>query len=99
MKLSGNSGFALLLIGFGILILLNQFGLGLGSVMSYLIPIAMAVLGYVGMKNGRTVIGAVLFAFGCFILLGKLSWLFGFIIAIGFIWYGVTMLKRRPKIY
>jgi len=94
MKRSGNTGFAILLIGCGALILLDKIGLGLGSLMSYIIPIAMVLLGWMSVQRGSRFFGWVLMVVGAIILLGKFSGLIGLIVAIGLIGYGVTMLKR-----
>lgn len=94
MKSKGNSGFAILLIGFGALILAGKLGFGLGHLMGYVLPLAMMVLGWVGIQRGRTFIGWVLLVLGVIILLGKVSGLIGLIVAIGMIGYGVTMLKK-----
>ncbi|MCS7461775.1 hypothetical protein N0M98_16595 [Paenibacillus doosanensis] len=95
MRLNRHSGLALLLIFFGALILLNKFGFHTGHVMSYVFPVAIAGLGWLGIKNGRSVIGWILLVFGGLLLLGKLSGLIAIAVAIGFICYGVTLLKNK----
>lgn len=99
MKLNGQSGFALLLIALGALIILHKlgfvFGHFFGVLLGYLFPVAMVFLGYVGFRSGRKLIGGVIAILGIVILLGKLSGLIGLLIAVGFIVYGVTLLGRR----
>lgn len=97
MKLNGKGGFALLLIGCGALILLNIFGISLGGLMGYLIPIAMIVLGYLGFQSGNRLVGGAIFLLGAILLIGKLSWLIGLVIAIAMIAYGVTMFKKTDS--
>jgi lia operon protein LiaI len=99
MRLNRHSGLALLLIMFGALILLNKFGIHTGHLMSYLFPVAMIGLGWLGLKNGKTFIGFVLMAIGGLILLAKLSGLIAVAIAIGLIIYGFSLLKKKPSIY
>jgi hypothetical protein len=99
MKMNRNTGIAALLIFFGALILANTAGFHMGSLMGYLIPIAMIGLGYLGIKNGKKVIGSVIGVIGAFILLGKLSWLIGIVFAIGLIVYGVSMLRKNSQSY
>ncbi|MFE5324294.1 hypothetical protein ACFQ88_37155 [Paenibacillus sp. NPDC056579] len=95
MRLNRHSGLALLLISFGAIILLNKFGFHMGHIMGYLFPLAIAGLGWLGIKNGRTVIGWILLVFGGLILLGKLSGFIAIAIAIGFICYGISLLKKK----
>lgn len=99
MRLNGKSGFALLLIAFGVLLLLSKVGLGLGWLMSYIIPLAMIGLGYVGIKNGSKFFGWVIFVIGLIALVGKFAGLIGFIVAAGFIVYGVSLLKKDKQAY
>lgn len=95
MKLTRNSGLALLLIFFGSLIILNKIGVHTGHLMGWLFPVAMVGLGYLGIKNGRTAIGWILMGLGGIILLGKLSGFFAILIAIGLIVYGISMLRGK----
>ncbi len=91
---SGN-GLALLLIGFGGLIILGKLGFGLGFLFGLLIPILIILLGVVAWKNGNRLVGGVIAAVGVFILLGKLSVLFVWAAAIALILFGVSMLGRK----
>jgi lia operon protein LiaI len=94
--MKGKKGFALLLIFLGSLIVLD-IGLGLGHVMGFIIPLAMVCLGYVGIKNGSKLFGWVLFAIGLLVLVGKMSGLIWIALAVGFIVYGWSLLKRNSK--
>ncbi|WP_010271514.1 LiaF transmembrane domain-containing protein [Paenibacillus senegalensis] len=94
MKLNGTSGFALLLIGCGALIVMNILGVSLGGLMGYLIPIAMIGLGYVGFQNGKKLLGGVIFLLGAMLLIGKLTWIIGLIVAVAMIAYGVSMISK-----
>jgi hypothetical protein len=91
---SGN-GLALLLIGFGGLIVLGKLGFGLGFLFGLLIPILMIALGAMAWKNGNRLIGGVIVVVGGFILLGKLSFLFIWAAAIALILFGVSMLRSK----
>lgn len=97
MRLNGNKGLALFLIAMGALIILDKIGFGLGHLMGYLVPAAIIVLGYIGIKNGSKFFGWVFFILGLLILLGKFSGIIGFIIAIGLIFYGVSLFKKRTS--
>lgn len=98
MNINKNSGFALILIVFGVILLFSSFGVNiLGGLMGYLIPIAMIALGYYGIKRGSSFFGWIILVIGIIALLGKLSWLFGLVIAIGVIAVGVSMLTRRQS--
>lgn len=99
MKLNGKSGWALFLIGCGVLILLGKLGLHFGYLMSFLFPIALVGLGYIGIKNGSKFFGWVIFVIGLIALLGKFSGLFAFLFAAGLIYFGVSMLKKKPSAY
>ncbi|WP_282939868.1 hypothetical protein [Paenibacillus sp. RC67] len=97
MRLNRHSGLALLLIFFGAIILLSKIGFHTGHIMSYVFPIALVGLGWLGIKNGRSAIGWILLVFGGLILLGKLSGLIAIAVAIGFICYGVSILKKKSR--
>ncbi|MEW9700990.1 hypothetical protein [Paenibacillus sp. SI8] len=96
-----NTGLAVLLIAFGALILLNKLGIHMGpfigSIMGYVIPLAMVGLGYVGIRNGSK-IGWVIAGLGIIILLGKLAGWVIILLAIGLIGYGFSMLAKRSHV-
>lgn len=99
MQINRNSGFALLLIGFGVLVLLSGLGLGIGKFMGIIIPAVIMFLGYIGIKNGKSLLGWSLFTIGFIILLGKFTGLFGLIISIGLILCGLSLLKKGRNAY
>ncbi|MFD2672240.1 LiaF transmembrane domain-containing protein [Marinicrinis sediminis] len=86
---------ALLFISLGLFILLGQLGWIVGNLIGWLVPIAMILLGYYGVKHGKGFIGWILLIIGTVSLLGKMSGLIGWLIAIGLIWYGLRMLKPK----
>jgi lia operon protein LiaI len=95
MKWNSNSGLALFLIVCGALILLSKIGFGIGPVLGYVIPFVVAALGYVGIKNGRTVLGSIVLVIGLIMLVGKFASVIGFILAVGLIIYGFSLLRRK----
>ncbi|GLI10575.1 hypothetical protein YDYSG_66090 [Paenibacillus tyrfis] len=96
MKMNRHTGLAFLLIFFGALILSNKLGFHLGHhIMSFLFPAAMVGLGFVGLRNGKTIIGWGLIIFGGLFLFGKLTGLFAILIAIGLICYGISLLRNK----
>lgn len=96
MNRNNKSGFAFLLIGLGVVILLGKFAAGfLAGLMGYLIPILMVGLGYYGVKNGSRFFGWVIMVLGVIILFGKMAWIFGLLLAIGMIVIGVSMLSNK----
>lgn len=102
MRMDRNKGLAILLIVVGALILLNlipAFGFLVHEIIGYLIPIAMIVLGYYGVRSGNTVIGWVIMILGLLILMGKLSWLIGPLLAIGLIIFGIALMRGRGRRY
>lgn len=99
MRMNGKTGFALLLIAFGVLLLFDKIGFGLGWLMGYLIPLGLVGLGYIGIKNGSKFFGWVIFIIGLIALFGKFAGLIGFLIAAGFIVYGISLLKRDKQAY
>lgn len=92
MRLNRNTGLAALLIGLGVMVLLNQLGV---NVFSWLVPIALVGLGYYGIRQGRSTIGWVVLIIGLLGLMGKLWGLIALLLPIVLIWYGWTLLKRR----
>jgi len=99
MDLKGKNGWAIVLIVLGSLILLDKLNFGFGHLMGYVIPVIMVLLGYVGVKNGSKFFGWVILVIGIMILLGKLSGLIGLAIAIGLIFFGVSMFKKDRRAY
>lgn len=103
MRVNKGNGLALVLIVLGGLMLLGKFtpffGHFLGLLISYLLPVAMIALGYYGVKRGNTVFGWIVLVLGALILIGKLSWLLGPLLAIGLIVFGIMMLKDRRRTY
>ncbi|GIQ68382.1 hypothetical protein DUZ99_00920 [Xylanibacillus composti] len=99
MELSKRNIWALILIGLGLLIILNRFGLGLGPLMGWIIPLALIGLGYIGIKNNRSFFGWVLLIIGLISLLGKFAGLMGLIIAVALIWYGISILRKGGRAY
>lgn len=95
MKKNGSSGFAILLILCGALILFGRFSFGFGHLLGYLIPLAMVVLGYYSIRSGSKFVGWVIMILGGLILLSKFSWIIGIVIAIALIGYGVSLLKKN----
>lgn len=95
MNPSGKNGLALLLIVCGGLILLSKLGFMVHGLMGILFPLALSWLGYYSIKRGRTVIGWILLVVGVLALLSKLSGLVALFIAVGFIYYGMTLLSNK----
>jgi lia operon protein LiaI len=98
MRFISNKGFAVLLVVCGVLILLDKVGLGLGSLMGFLISITMMVCGYIGIRGDKKVIGWVLFIIGLMILLAGSSGLIGFLLALGLVLCGMSLLKRSTNV-
>lgn len=94
MQKKGNT-LAIILIALGAFILLGKMGFLLGGLFSYLIPIAFIALGYYGVKAGNSFFGWVFIIIGAISLIGKLSWLFGVIIAVGLIVWGIALLTGK----
>src|SRR5690606_37495105 len=69
--LEGKKLAAVLLILLGVLIIAGQLGF-LSSLMGFLVPILIILLGVVAWRNGNRAAGAVVGAVGGFMLLGKL---------------------------
>jgi lia operon protein LiaI len=95
MSMNRTSGLALLFIVLGGLVLLNKMGLHF-HVMGYLVPLAIAGLGYMGIRNGKK-IGWFFAILGIVILAAKLSWLISILFAVLLIAFGVSMLKKRSN--
>jgi lia operon protein LiaI len=94
--MSRNSGFALVLIALGALILMSR--LHLGSIMGYVFPIVLIAIGYYGIRRGSK-IGWIAALIGIIILIGKLSWLIMIILAVAMVVLGFSLLTRSKKKY
>lgn len=84
---------AIVLIVLGGFLLLSKMGFLLGGLLGYLLPFALIALGYYGVKAGNKFFGWLFIIIGAFSLIGKFSWLFGIIIAVGLIIWGVSLLS------
>jgi hypothetical protein len=93
LALNKTSGLAVLLILLGGLVLFNKLGFQF-HIMGYVVPLAIAGLGYVGIKNGKK-IGWVFAILGIVILAAKLSWLISIVFAVLLIGFGVSIIKRQ----
>lgn len=97
--MNGKTAIGAVLTFLGIVMVLKVFGLPfgafLGPVFGFLFPLILIGLGVLGIKNGKKMIGGVLLAFGIIILLGKLSGVIFFLLAVGLIVWGVSMLRRK----
>ena len=97
MKRNGGSGFAILLIACGAVILVGR--LGLGNIAGFIIAAAMVALGFYSVKNGSKFMGWVILIIGGLVLMSKLSWIIGLVLAIALIGYGVSLLKRNRPMF
>ncbi|GAB7388295.1 hypothetical protein BSNK01_21320 [Bacillaceae bacterium] len=96
MYINKKSAFGLFLICAGAIILLSSLGFDFwGGLMGYLLPILISALGYYGIKKGNRFFGWILFAIGVMMLLGKMTWIVGVLIAIGMMAYGISIWKRQ----
>lgn len=98
MELNGKNMWAFILIGIGLLIIAGHIGFGLGTLLSWLVPLALIGLGYYGIKNNRSFFGWLLMIIGLFGIASKFAGFFGIIIAICLIGYGVSMLRKRNHV-
>ncbi|AWB45946.1 hypothetical protein DCC85_18290 [Paenibacillus sp. CAA11] len=99
MKSNRTSGFAIVLIALGALILLGKFTPFLGSLFGIVISIAAIGLGYYGIRRGNAFFGWIVLFLGVVSLLSKLAWILVPVIGIGLIVYGVSALGRGRRGY
>ncbi|MFD1178226.1 hypothetical protein ACFQ3W_18200 [Paenibacillus puldeungensis] len=95
MKTNRSSGFALILITLGVLILLGKLTPFLGSLFGLIVALVMVGLGYYGIRRGNAFFGWIVLFFGVMALISKLAWLIVPAIGIGLIAYGVSTLRGR----
>lgn len=97
MKVEKRTGWGLLLIVLGALVLLHAFGIGLGGLISWIVPIALMVLGVMGWAQGggRAFLGAILIIIGASMLLGQLGTLLVVGIGVALIVFGFNQWTRR----
>ena len=97
--MNGKTALGVLLVIMGGWIALKILGVTLGPIISFLFPLLLMGLGYVGIKNDSKLIGGVMFAIGMIMLLGKLSGLFMFLVAVGLVVLGVSMFRGNKRAY
>ncbi|MBD2847171.1 hypothetical protein IDH44_18380 [Paenibacillus sp. IB182496] len=82
----------------GVYLVLKLLGITLGAVMSFLFPVLLIGIGWIGLKNKHSLIGVSLIVIGALLLIGKLSGLLVILGIVGLIVWGVSLLlsgKRR----
>jgi lia operon protein LiaI len=94
---SGKVLLGLVLLLVGALVLLDQFGIDSGDVLGILIPVVIMLYGAkkVMSGSGSRFWGMLVFLFGLLMLIGKLELLFHNLLAIGIIYLGYRLIKRR----
>ncbi|MFC3342967.1 hypothetical protein [Paenibacillus abyssi] len=97
--MNGKTFLSVVLIAVGGLIALKFIGLTLGAIIGFLFPFILMGLGVVGIKNDKKLIGGILFGIGLVVLLGKLSGLIFFLLAVGMVIWGISMLRRDKRVY
>lgn len=99
MKTNRSSGFAVVLIVLGALILLGKLTPLLGSLFGVLFAVALIGLGYYGIRRGNAFFGWIVLFFGIISLMNKLAWLIVPAIGIGLILFGIYSLNGRRRGY
>ncbi len=96
---SGKILLGLVLLIVGTILFLDQFGIHLGSIIKLLIPGLIMVYGAKKILSpggaGSKGLGIFVFLLGLLMLVGKLHVLFSSLLAVGIIYAGYCMLRRR----
>jgi lia operon protein LiaI len=95
--MNGKTAIGVVLVFLGAWMVLKMFGISLGPIFGFLFPLILIGLGYVGIKNGKNMIGGVMLAIGIIILLGKLSGVIFFLLAVGAVVLGISLLRRSKN--
>lgn len=95
--MNSKTALGVILVILGGMIVLRFFGFTLGPIFSFLFPIILLGLGYVGLRNGRNGIGIILIAVGAVMLLAKLSGLLFLILAVAAILVGISMIRGKRR--
>ncbi len=95
--MNGKTAIGVVLVFLGAWMVLKMFGISLGPIFGFLFPLILIGLGYVGIKNGKNMIGGIMLAIGIIILLGKLSGVIFFLLAIGAVVLGISLLRRSKN--
>ncbi len=95
--MNGKTAIGVVLVFLGAWMVLKMFGISLGPIFGFLFPLILIGLGYVGIKNGKNMIGGIMLAIGIIILLGKLSGIIFFLLAIGAVALGISLLRRSKN--
>lgn len=99
MRWNAKNGWAIALILCGGFLLLRAFGLHIGLLMGWLVPAAMVLLGYYGVKQGRSTIGWIVLTIGLIVLAAKFWGVVAFLLPVVLIWAGWRMLKTNARAY
>ncbi|GGG21220.1 LiaF transmembrane domain-containing protein [Paenibacillus abyssi] len=95
--MNGRTTFGIVLTVVGVWIALHLLGISLGPVISFLFPLILIGIGFIGLRNNSKLIGGLFIAVGAILLLVKLSKLIFVLLAIGLAVWGISMLITRRK--
>ncbi|ASA24085.1 hypothetical protein [Paenibacillus donghaensis] len=99
MQNNKGNGLAIVLIALGGIILLGMALPLIHGIFRLLFPVVLVVLGYLGIKSGRKIIGWGLMFIGVMTLIAKLSWIIGPLLGVALVVWGVSVLKGRRSTY
>ena len=95
--MNGKTAVGTLLIVIGALTVMKLLGISLGGIIGMLMPVIMIGLGILGWANQKKVIGGILIVLGALMLLAKLSGIFMWLIAIGLVVAGYSVIKNNGR--
>ena len=93
--MNGKSLIGVICIVIGAILALKFFNILLGPIISFLLPFILIACGYVGLKNGKKIIGSLFLIIGFVMLLGELGHIFTLILAIVLIVGGISAIKGK----
>lgn len=93
--MNGKSLIGIICIAIGGILALKFFNILLGPIIAFLLPFILIACGYVGLKNGKKVIGSLFLIIGFVMLLGELGSIFTLILAIVLIVGGISVIKGK----
>lgn len=95
--MEGKKALGVILAVVGGIVVLNIIGIHLSTILGFLFPFILIGLGFIGWKNNKKTIGGILMVIGAIMMFSKLSGIIMIAIAIGLIWYGISMFKKSNR--
>jgi len=93
--MNSKSLLGIICIVIGGILALKFFNILLGPIIAFLLPFILIACGFIGLKNGKKIIGSLFLIIGFVMLLGELGSILTLVLAIVLIVGGISVIKGK----